>query len=99
MARINELISIRQVQEVPVLSLYPNPVSNIAHLSYTAVKAGKISILVTDAMGRTVLLQQESSTEGINQFRLATGRLNKGSYYLQVIDGEKVSRLSFIKAE
>ena len=66
-------------------TVYPNPANEAAQLQYTLPEAGKVSIRLTDALGREVLQINDSEQgAGLQLLSLDTYRLAAGTYHVQL---------------
>ena len=68
--------------------VYPNPARNYIHLVTENYYSKPVEVLLTDALGRTVLHQSFVSVNG--QVDISTQNLLNGNYYLRVSTTEKV---------
>jgi Secretion system C-terminal sorting domain len=66
------------------VSIYPNPVKSIAQLNINSKSAGKISIMITDILGRTLQQQELNAARGNQLITLNTSNLSTGNYYITV---------------
>ena len=83
---INQL-SINE-NELENLSVYPNPVQNFAAIDYV----GSYLYSIIDATGKVVKNGQENGKAEVSMEALAPGM-----YIIELVDGDKISRLSHIK--
>lgn len=66
--------------------VYPNPAHEAAWVEYSVPDAGKVTIRVTDALGKVVYQQLEQPTDaGVHQLELQTQSLPAGAYHINVI--------------
>jgi len=80
------------------ISLSPNPVTNILHLSYEHDGQGAVSILLVTPEGKTsLLLESKQTPAGLQQFNWDVGSLPSGVYHLNLILGEKKFTVPFLK--
>ena len=70
------------------IAVYPNPARNYIHLVTENYYSKPVEVLLTDALGRTVLHQSFVSVNG--QVDISTQNLLNGNYYLRVSTTEKV---------
>ena len=80
---------IGEVNSMPRLSLYPNPVSSLLNINYAVSEAVQIQIF--DAQGREVLVTN------LNTQEIDLSALNAGVYSLLLVDGATILRTNFIK--
>ena len=78
--------------------LYPNPVTNTLNLELNTVQAINAKIIICDALGRAVSVQNTIFEAGDNQTSISVNDLTNGLYFLQ-IQGENQTILvrKFIK--
>lgn len=70
-------------------SAYPNPAKDAANLRLNLPDAAKVSIRVTDALGRLVFESQATHAAGSQQLALPTEKWAAGSYQISVLyEGE-----------
>ena len=74
-----DLVSSAAELELPAQALFPNPVQDVLYLNLDGLEPGVCRIF--DAAGRLVLEQKPVADQGY--FRLETGRLAAGMYFLQ----------------
>ncbi|MBN1199449.1 MAG: T9SS type A sorting domain-containing protein [Bacteroidales bacterium] len=76
------------------ISVYPNPVTDIAVMKVDMVQAGNVQISLTNMLGQTVATLDKGYVEAGNQeFTLDASRLNAGVYFATIqINGEKYTR-------
>jgi len=81
------------------MSLFPNPAKDNTVLDYTLSTTGKVTIEVTDLMGRVVLSYNEGLRQaGIaNKANIEAKKLANGTYFCTVnVDGAKVSTTKMV---
>ncbi len=79
--------------------IYPNPASAVLNLLITAPANDKISIVVTDIAGKTVMQRSSEIFTGDNKLELNVARLQSGSYMIKVVSegGSQTSVSKFVK--
>jgi hypothetical protein len=81
-----------------VVGLFPTLVNTTAQVSITSNKAGKVSLLVSDAQGRIVSNNNFSLVVGGNLLPIDASSLPAGSYQVLVLgDNNNRSTLKFVK--
>ena len=67
-------------------SLYPNPVkaSQNIKINYTSAATNKLTVLVTDALGKRVISTTQNVNAGTNNVSINTVGIAKGTYYLTI---------------
>jgi hypothetical protein len=75
----------------------PNPVvGGIALVRFSSTSNGLASIRVIDMTGKVVLQQQDKVNEGVNSVPVRNAStLQKGTYILQVQNGEELTATKF----
>ncbi len=70
--------------------LFPNPTSadNI-QVKYASEKMGSLTLIISDLTGRRISQQQEMMQMGAQTFSIDIATLAKGSYIMQLDDGER----------
>ena len=64
------------------LSIIPNPVADRTELRYTVAAAGAVRLVITDASGRTIQVQEEGTrTAGTFSYGWDTTSLAAGTYF------------------
>jgi GEVED domain/Secretion system C-terminal sorting domain len=73
-----------------LISIAPNPVKNVALLTLTSVKAGKIDIAISDVTGKIVAKQTITVIAGNNPVNMNFATLGAGTYVITAknADGE-----------
>ncbi len=79
------------------LQLYPNPVSDLAHVQFSLARGGKATVHVIDASGRTVLTKQQEGIYGINSTSLDVSELRPGVYQLLLLQNGSRTTTRFLK--
>jgi Secretion system C-terminal sorting domain len=65
-------------------AVYPNPVSDVLRVDYTATDAATTAIQVTDLTGRVIISQNVSVTKGANLLPLNIASLPSGAYLVKI---------------
>jgi hypothetical protein len=75
--------------------LYPNPAKDYVSIAFDIKQKGNATIQITDISGKTVqTLQTKELFAGRHEINITTGRLNSGTYILQLFSGNgKVVKL------
>ncbi|MFH1936199.1 MAG: T9SS type A sorting domain-containing protein, partial [Bacteroidota bacterium] len=78
----------------PSISVYPNPVTDMAVMKVNMTQGGNVQISLTNMLGQTVMtLDKGYVTAGNQQFTFDASRLNAGVYFATLhINGEKFTR-------
>lgn len=79
------------------ISIYPNPVSNVANLDITVTEASNAVIRVYDINGRQVFTDNMGRlNEGANSYRLNVEGYARGMYLINVVCGKQVATSKLI---
>ncbi|WP_197043873.1 T9SS type A sorting domain-containing protein [Aureispira sp. CCB-QB1] len=72
--------------DVTTLSIYPNPIREVATISFNLTNEANISIHVTDLLGRTVenIITNSLTPKGHQQIHFKNTNLKKGVYYFHL---------------
>ena len=76
---------------------YPMPITEGVTLDFSTSKAGKITAVLTDIVGKVVKTEIISATEGSNLTPLSVAHLANGTYILTLNDGETIVNQRLIK--
>ncbi|MBL6964421.1 MAG: T9SS type A sorting domain-containing protein [Bacteroidetes bacterium] len=80
-----------------IISMYPNPVNNDAHLNFLLSQDKNVQIAVYDALGNTVYQEDKGLVQsGPNSCILDFNNLTRGVYVLRLALGEQVYTRKFI---
>jgi hypothetical protein len=79
------------------ISLYPNPVKDVLYISFDAAKAGHANLVVLDAQGKQVLLENNLVQKGINLLHLNASKLASGTYFLRIQNDDMLEVVKFVK--
>lgn len=92
MANLNE-------QDQSDLVLYPNPNNGSFTVSFDLLDGGNIELMVTDALGKIVKLQEfENLNSGQNSLQVEMNGLQHGVYYCTLRSSDGVRTIPFVKA-
>ncbi len=69
------------------LTIYPNPTSNELKINIDSKFRGKLQIRLLDLLGREVSKQSFDKTFTQEEFKMDSGGLNKGVYFVEIEDG------------
>lgn len=78
------------------LHVYPNPVANEANIQFTLYKTERVSIAITDIIGKkSSVLTKDQFNQGVNTFTFNKGDLIPGIYIIELTTGSQhaVSRI------
>ena len=91
--------SIEDEQVINFISLYPNPVRDVAILEFNSLKNTKINIAIYDVFGRQLSTSSIRISIGNNKISLETSNLANGYYLVTAscIEGEFKKTIQFTK--
>lgn len=85
----------KALSNVSLFSVFPNPVSQHATILFNTTAIGNVNVTVFDANGKVVsVLANESMLPGLHS--LSTSDLAKGSYFITLQNGNKLSTQKLI---
>ncbi|HKK26126.1 MAG TPA: T9SS type A sorting domain-containing protein, partial [Gracilimonas sp.] len=76
------------------ISIYPNPVTDLATLNLNDFEADQADVRVLDLQGRVVFAKPVSNIKG--EIKINVGYLKSGHYLVQVVEGENVQTTKMI---
>jgi hypothetical protein len=80
---------------VGLMNLYPNPSNDLVNLEYVSTTDGALSMVVMDAMGRVVHMDNRAVSGGTNVLALPVDRMLPGIYFLQLSNGDQRETVRF----
>lgn len=92
-----EVRSIRLDGKVFAVSVYPNPIKNLATISIDAEKDADILMTINDAGGRQLQSIQLKAIKGLNTKKVNIASLAAGSYILKVQAGTEIKTIPLVK--
>ncbi len=91
---------VRKVKlDAGTISVNPNPVKGSTTLTYTLTSDANVMLNIFDANGQLVDQQKLTGIRGINSKVIDMSRFAAGTYMLNIVNGNKISTLSVIKAK
>jgi hypothetical protein len=93
------LIKGDKTNTVQVIAVYPNPVKDVLNMKLEAPQGQKVTIVITDAVGKVIMQQQGQLVVGDNKLQVPTSRLAQGTYFVKVTcaDGCETAVHKFMK--
>jgi len=79
------------------ISFYPNPNNGLLNLNFGTSEAGMVKIVLYDAKGNTVYLEERTLTDNKYQNTIDISDQPNGAYYLQIMQGGKTYSKKIIK--
>ncbi len=74
-----------------VFALFPNPAGNEINLEFFQQEDADVQVTVFDAAGKAAVRENHTVVKGDNRMTLDVSRLAPGTYFVQVLNGDKVS--------
>jgi hypothetical protein len=71
--------------QLDVVAIYPNPTTHILNIALNAPKTDKVTFVISDISGRTILTQQVNVIVGDNVYNINVASLAKGTYTVKAI--------------
>ncbi|MBI3518834.1 MAG: DUF4465 domain-containing protein [Bacteroidetes bacterium] len=90
-------VGIEELTNVSNISLFPNPTSQNAVISYESQSISNLSIIIFDVTGKEIEHSLLETNIGKNQEKLHTETLNAGIYFIEISDGTSSKKMKFIK--
>ncbi len=75
------------VKDAVSLNLYPNPVKNVLNVKIASSPNDKVTLLVTDITGRTIINKATNAGGGERVIQMNVRHLSAGTYFLKAICG------------
>jgi len=88
-SKLSNIVLIRSERTTDVMidGLFPNPASNLVNVLVAAPARTKMTVLVTDMAGRTVMQQIANVETGSNTIQLNVAALTTGTYLVRLVCG------------
>lgn len=82
-----------------LVSMYPNPASNVLNLEYITPREGEVVIGLYNTIGEQVIvLNKEQATKGLNRSVVNLSSFRKGVYFIEILfDGNSIKEKIVIK--
>jgi hypothetical protein len=92
----SKVVSVSVEAGSAALSVYPNPMSQSATVSFASATRGTITLKLIDLKGLTVWQAQYPANPGVNNLSMPAGNLSNGLYFLQWSDGQKPQTIKLL---
>ena len=93
----NIVNSVQDLTEVSLLSLSPNPVSQVLNVNFTSTKSLDATIRVFDLLGRAIYQLDADIISGQNEFDIQAENFENGTYILEIATAQGSKMDKFIK--
>ncbi len=98
---LSEVVLIKGVKpsKLELVSVYPNPVINVLNVGIASLKADKVTFIVSDITGKTIISKVMNVVSGDNLLPIDVANLANGTYTVKVIcaDGCETAIQKFVK--
>ena len=82
---------------INVISVYPNPTSGLTTLSFNSMLDGKYNLKVFDVIGKVLISEDLSLSEGLNTKEINLQNVSHGVYFVTIIsEGMEAQTLRII---
>jgi hypothetical protein len=95
----SEIKSVRLDGKGFAISVYPNPVKDVATLTIDLVQDGDVIINITDAAGKQVKQLQVQGFKGLNTKKVDMLSMASGTYLFKISTGTELKTLSVVKGQ
>lgn len=86
--------SINETDAISVTSIYPNPATDIANVSFDVKDAGNAKIEILNAVGQVIISQDLGIVSGQQNVAISTSDLSTGIYIVRIFVGENITTSS-----
>lgn len=95
---VTSIVGIKEIQQQPpVVTVSPNPVSDLLNITITAGTADRVQLIISDITGKKVYQDNISTAgTGIFSFSHSVKNLSKGMYLLSINAEGAVSTSKFV---
>lgn len=83
--KFSETIAVKGYLHNSYLDLYPNPANEKITILVNSLHAEEITIMVTDAAMKTMLIKRQNAVKGINTIPLNISSFTSGSYIVKIV--------------
>ncbi len=95
----NVVVLKSNIKLAEIVSLYPNPVKDNLNVSVNSSITDRVSLVITDITGRTIIQQNYPLNNGNNNIQVKTTTLVAGTYLIKITgsDNKEIATEQFIK--
>lgn len=90
--------NVRMATKALAVSVYPNPVKNVANVTFDLVDDAAVSVSLLDAAGKQHSIQQLQGIKGANITKIDMSKMATGTYTLKVQTATEIKVLPVVKA-
>jgi hypothetical protein len=95
---INTSTGIVENNTIKNTSFYPNPVNDVANLTFTATENANATVAIINTLGQVFESKSTEVVKGLNTTLFNTSALSSGMYFITIsIEGNKVQTIKFTK--
>jgi hypothetical protein len=96
-AVITEIKNVRLTGKGLAIGVYPNPIKQVANVSFDLEKEADVILSVLDASGKQIITNQFQGFKGPNIKSLDMAKLASGSYLLKIQNGTETKTMPIVK--
>jgi hypothetical protein len=96
-AVITEIKNVRLTGKGLTIGVYPNPIKQVANVSFDLEKEADVILSVLDASGKQIITNQFQGFKGPNIKSLDMAKLASGSYLLKIQNGTETKTMPIVK--
>ncbi len=92
-------IKLNEVVKAQISRIYPNPVQDKLNVLLSTTAAEKMTVVITDLIGKTITQQTTEAVQGDNNVSFNTTQLAKGTYVVKVFSTQnaEIASQKFVK--
>jgi hypothetical protein len=96
--QISKVVAVkRNGGKLAVIAVSPVPTTELVNVDFSIGKSTKITIVLTDIIGRVVKTETFTTAEGANTMRVNLSNLTQGTYMMTINDGETTATQRVVK--
>lgn len=81
---------INTLDDIPVVSILPNPATDVINLNMTAQDADNVKVEISNSMGQNVLVKSLGSISGRVSHKLDVSKVSSGVYFVRISSGKGI---------
>jgi len=90
----SEIIDVIWGADGSVVTIYPNPATDILNVDVASVSEAQVQINILDMSGRVIQSKQTVSQKGLNNVRINLNNMASGIYVVQIVENNNVTHIS-----
>lgn len=95
--KYSDIVNVSEIEAENTISVYPNPVSDIAYVHLTKNISSNFSLFLHDTLGKKVWERKYTSNPSMQNIQIDFQGLEQGIYYLSLKNGNKISKFKLLK--